>query len=295
MMAEAAHKHWSAQVAEAAATILSSWRGVALPSIAVIAGSGLGEFTEMLTIEREMPYAQIPFMPTTHVVGHKGSLILAKVPGSSRRVLVLSGRAHSYEGEQIAGVDTTNIVDRSVFATRLMIRLGVRTLIVSNAAGGLNATFEVDDLMVIRDIINWTGRNPLIGPNDDRVGPRFPDMSQPFDRALGDLAIRVGMEQGIPLREGVYLANRGPAYETRAEVRMLRFLGADVVGMSTIFEVLVARHAGLRVLGMTLVSNSLVTDAKPTHDEVAESGKRVAKKFGTLVRSIVDALPAEEK
>jgi purine-nucleoside phosphorylase len=178
---------------------------------------------------------------------------------------------------------------------RVFARLGVETLILSNAAGGLNRTFRVGDLMLIRDHINWQFVNPLIGPNLDDLGPRFPDMSEPYSRDLMALAHEVAAEQGLPLREGVYLAGTGPTYETVAEREMLRMLGADAVGMSTVPEVLVAVHAGLRVLGLSFISNMLVGEeagAEVTHDEVLENARKVEGRFAALIQGLVARIAA---
>jgi purine-nucleoside phosphorylase len=271
----------TAAVRQAADTVRGFFPADDQPKVAVIAGSGLGTFSDMLEVERAVPYDEIPGFPVSTVVGHAGKLLAARADG--RPIVVLSGRSHLYEGHDVG---------RAVFGVRVLGALGVETLIVSNAAGGLNRNFTPNELMLIRDHINLMWQNPLIGPNDDAQGPRFPDMSEPYDRELGEIALDEARRQGLVLREGTYLAGTGPSYETRAEVRMLQFMGADAVGMSTVIETIAARHLGMRVLGISLISNSLVLESTPvtTHDEVMEAGRVVAEKFGKLVRGIVGRL-----
>jgi purine-nucleoside phosphorylase len=266
-----------------AAEFLTKRLGADLPKLAVVAGSGLGGFTRLLQVQHEIPYGEIPGFPVSTVVGHAGKLLLASYKG--RPMLVLSGRSHLYEGHE---------PERAVFGVRLMARLGARVLILSNAAGGVHKNLAPGDLMLIRDHINMMFKNPLIGPNDDKVGPRFPDMSQPYDRELGRLALEVAREEGITLREGTYLAGQGPTYETQAEVRALVFLGADAVGMSTAPETIAAVHAGLRVLGISLISNSHVLGHAPvtTHEEVMEVARMVEERFARLVGGIVGRVKA---
>jgi purine-nucleoside phosphorylase len=250
-----------------------------IPRVAVTIGSGLGGFVKSVEIVEEIPFGEIPGFVASTVLGHRGSLILAESDGV--RALLLAGRKHVYEGHPI---------QRTVMPVRVLARLGVESLILSNAAGGVNRAFKVGDLMLIRDHINWQFVNPLAGPNIDELGPRFPDMSEPYSRALRVVARKVALEQGIPLREGTYLAGTGPTYETVAEREMLRMFGADAVGMSTVPEVLVAVHAGMRVLGITFISNMLVgpeAGAEVTHDEVLENAKRVEARFGGLIAGIL--------
>ncbi|MBN1477208.1 purine-nucleoside phosphorylase [Candidatus Sumerlaeota bacterium] len=250
-----------------------------IPHVAVTIGSGLGGFVKSVEIVEEIPFGEIPGFIASTVQGHRGSLILAESDGA--RALLLAGRKHVYEGHPI---------QRTVMPVRVLARLGVESLILSNAAGGMNRTFSVGDLMLIRDHINWQFVNPLAGPNIDELGPRFPDMSEPYSRALRVVARKVALEQGIPLREGTYLAGTGPTYETVAEREMLRMFGADAIGMSTVPEVLVAVHAGMRVLGITFISNMLVgpeAGSEVTHDEVLENAKRVEARFGGLIAGIL--------
>lgn len=251
-----------------------------IPSILIVAGSGLGGFAATLEDARSMGYGEIPNFPVSTVTGHAGRLVKGKCRG--HEVLLMAGRKHLYEG-----VEATE----ATLPLRALLKAGVKTVILSNAAGGLNVRFDVGDLMLITDQINNMYRNPLMGGNLDDMGPRFPDMSEPYSRELAEIAREVALEEGIALREGVYIANMGPSYETQAEVQMLRQFG-DVVGMSTAPETLVAIHAGARVLGITLVSNSLVqrTDVVTTHEEVMEAGQEAAGKFNLLVGGIVERL-----
>lgn len=251
-----------------------------VPSILIVAGSGLGGFAATLEQPVEVPYTGLPHFPASTVVGHAGKLVKGRCRGID--VLVMSGRKHLYEG-----VESTE----ATLPLRALLHAGVATVILSNAAGALNVRFDVGDLMLITDHINNMYRNPLIGPNLGGLGPRFPDMSEPYSRRLQAIAREVALSEGIPLREGVYIANMGPTYETQAEVQMLRQFG-DVVGMSTVPEDLVAVHGGAQVLGISLVSNSLVrrTDVVTTHEEVMEAGREAAGRFNRLVGGIVERL-----
>jgi purine-nucleoside phosphorylase len=253
-----------------------------IPAVAVTIGSGLGGFVNSVKRVAEIPFGEIPGFIASTVAGHRGSLILAESDGVP--VLLLAGRKHVYEGHPI---------DRTVMPVRVLARLGVKTLILSNAAGGVNRSFSVGDLMLITDHINFQFRNPLRGPNIDALGPRFPDMSEPYSRALMQVAREVALEQGISLRQGVYLGGTGPTYETVAEREMLRRFGADALGMSTVPEVLVAVHAGMEVLGITFISNMLVgpeAGAVTTHEEVLENARRVEARFGRLIAGILKRL-----
>ncbi len=256
----------------------------AIPRVALTIGSGLGGFVDQVKTVAEIPFGEIPGFIASTVIGHRGSLILAECDGVP--ALLLAGRKHVYEGHPIG---------QTVLPVHALARLGVETLILTNAAGGLNRTFAVGDLMLMRDHINFQFVNPLIGPNHDALGPRFPDMSEPYSRALMDVAREVAREQGIALREGTYLAGTGPTYETVAEREMLRGLGADAVGMSTVPENLVAVHAGMQVLGITFVSNMLVGDeagAEVTHDEVLDNARRVEARFAALIAGILRRIAA---
>lgn len=236
------------QVQESAQAVRSRC-GVA-PKIGIILGTGLGMLAERIDAEARISYEDIPHFPVSTVDAHAGELVIGNLSG--RPVLALSGRFHYYEGYNLRQV---------TFPVRVARALGVETLIVSNAAGGMNPQFTVGDLMVITDHVNLMGDNPLIGPNDDRLGPRFPDMSEPYSAELIRLAERVALGQGVRLQRGVYVGVPGPCLETRAEYRFLRAIGADAVGMSTVPEVIVAVHAGMRVLGFSAITDECLPDA----------------------------------
>jgi purine-nucleoside phosphorylase len=247
------------------------------PSIGVVLGSGLGAFADALEDQVAVPFGEIPHFPTSTVVGHGGALVV----GRSRAVpvAVLKGRVHFYEGYSL---------DQVVFPVRVLGRLGVRTLVVTNAAGAINPAFAPGDLMVIEDHVNLLG-NPLLGPNDEALGPRFPDMSEAYDRGLRDVAEAACRAAGAPCRRGVYVALAGPSYETPAEIRAFRALGADAVGMSTVPEVIAARHMGIRVVGLSCLTNMAagVTDRKLDHREVLETGERVKGALLEVIARIV--------
>jgi purine-nucleoside phosphorylase len=236
------------RLAAAADAVRARWD--AAPEAAVVLGTGLGALAERMEVEATVPYDAIPGMPTSTVESHAGRLLCGTLAG--RRVIAMQGRLHRYEGYSLAEV---------TFPVRVLRALGAPALVVSNACGGMHPLWAPGDLMLIADHINLLGDNPLVGPNDDALGPRFPDMSEPYDAALRALARGVAVERGLPLREGVYVAVPGPNLETRAEYRMLRALGADVVGMSTVPEVIVARHAGMRVLGLSIITDQCLPDA----------------------------------
>lgn len=251
------------------------------PQIGLILGSGLGVLADLIENPTVIDYKDIPHFPVSTVEGHAGELVIGQVKG--KNVVVMKGRFHLYEGY---GVETVT------FPIRVLKKLGVETLIVTNAAGGINTSFGPGDLMVITDHLNLTGGNPLVGPNDPEFGVRFPDMSEAYSKKLCQLARRVAEEQQFVIREGVYAGLIGPTYETPAEIRMLRTLGADVVGMSTVSEVIVARHAGLQVLGFSCVSNMAagILDQPLSHAEVMETTERVKAKFLNLVLGVIEAL-----
>ncbi|MDB5054363.1 MAG: purine nucleoside phosphorylase [Bacilli bacterium] len=248
------------------------------PELGLILGSGLGILAELIEDAIVIPYANIPHFPVSTVFGHAGELVIGRVKGKT--VVMMKGRFHIYEGYSAEAVS---------FPVRVMKALGVHTLIVTNAAGGVNTSYEVGDLMLIRDHINFTSRNPLIGSNEDQLGARFPDLSEAYNRKLRKAAIDVASQQQITLREGVYIGLLGPSYETPAEIRMLRMLGADAVGMSTVSEVIVARHAGIEVLGFSCISNmaSGILDQPLSHEEVMETTERVKQKFLHLLLGII--------
>ncbi|MGG6309676.1 purine-nucleoside phosphorylase [Paenibacillus macerans] len=263
-------------IREAAEFIRS--RSALTPKVGLILGSGLGVLADHLEQPVSIAYHDIPFFPQSTVEGHAGELLIGTVQGTP--VVLMKGRFHMYEGY---GPELT------AFPVRVMKELGVTTLLVTNAAGGVNTAYSPGDLMLISDHLNLTGKNPLIGPNDEELGARFPDMSQAYSRRLRDIARNLAKEKGVPLQEGVYAGLLGPTYETPAEIRMLRTLGADAVGMSTVSEVIVARHAGLEVLGISCISNmaSGILDQPLSHQEVMETTERVREKFLSLVLSII--------
>ena len=249
--------------------------------VAMVLGSGLGAYANALEGARSIPYAEIPNMPTSAVSGHAGNLVIGAKGG--RRVAAMQGRAHLYEGWSAHEV---------VFGVRLMAQLGASTLIITNAAGGIASSFAPGDLMAITDQLNLTGRSSLLGPNDDRLGERFVDMTTAYDPVLLETARQVAAKLGFELRQGVYAGLLGPAYETPAEVRMLRTLGADAVGMSTVLEVLAARHLGLRVLGVSCISNLAagISDAPLSHDEVKETAARAQPRFEALLTGVLESM-----
>jgi len=256
------------------------------PRFGLILGSGFSPLADAVEDGVSIPYREIPHFPVSTVTGHMGRLILGRLEG--RVVVVMQGRAHYYEGYSMA---------EATFPVRLMQVLGIETLFVTNAAGGLAPEFRAGDLMLITDHINLIGMgglNPLRGPNLDEFGPRFPDMSQPYDPHLRALATQAAAGAGITLREGVYICLAGPSFESPADVRFLRLIGADAVGMSTVPEVIVARHGGTRVLGISGISNVLpVEDAPPvetTHEEVLEAGRMLVPRLEAVVRGVLRSL-----
>lgn len=255
--------------------------GRPIPSVGVILGSGLGRLADELTSSVAIPYGEIPHFPVSTVAGHAGRLVVGTLGGpQATPVVALQGRFHLYEGYGPGEV---------VFPIRALARLGVKAFVITNAAGGVNRAWKAGDLMVIADHLNLTGQNPLAGPHDDRLGPRFPDMSEAYSAPFRELAHEAGKEVGLTLREGVYCVLSGPSYETPAEVRMLEKCGADAVGMSTIPEVVACRQMGVKVLGISLISNLAAGISKVplTHAEVIETGERVAADFVRLVRAVV--------
>jgi purine-nucleoside phosphorylase len=254
------------------------------PKIALVLGSGLGAFADELTDATRIPYEKIPHFPRSTAVGHAGILAIGKVGDIA--VAAMQGRVHLYEGYSAREV---------AFAMRVFGRLGIRSAILTNAAGGINQEFKQGALVVIRDHINLQGANPLIGPNDERFGPRFPDMTQAYCQAYRGIALAEAKKLGIEAREGVYAALTGPSYETPAEIRYLRAIGADLVGMSTVPEVIAARHMGIRVLGISCVTNMAagILDRPLDHAEVIETGERVKTQFIALLRAVLPRIAAE--
>ena len=255
------------------------------PKIALVLGSGLGAFADELTDAVGIPYEKIPHFPRSTAVGHAGVLVIGKVGGIA--VAAMNGRVHLYEGYSAREV---------AFAMRVFGRLGIRSVILTNAAGGINLEFKQGALVVIRDHINLQGANPLIGPNDERFGPRFPDMTQAYWRPYREIALAEAKRLGIEAHEGVYAALTGPSYETPAEIRYLRTIGADLVGMSTVPEVIVANHMGIRVLGISCVTNMAagILDRPLDHSEVLATGERVKGQFVALLRAVLPRIAAEK-
>ena len=255
------------------------------PKIALVLGSGLGAFADELAGAAKIPYQKIPGFPRSTAVGHAGRLVIGKV--GSIEAAVMQGRVHFYEGYTAKEV---------VFPMRVLGRLGIRTAILTNAAGGIDLGYKQGALVVIRDHINLQGANPLIGPNDERFGPRFPDMTQAYWKQYREIALAESKRLGIEVHEGVYAALSGPSYETPAEIRYLRTIGADLVGMSTVPETIVARHMGIRVLGISCVTNMAagILDQPINHAEVIETGERVKTQFIALLRAVLPRIAAEK-
>lgn len=254
------------------------------PKIGLILGSGLGSLADSIQDPVILPYAEIPSWPVSTVVGHAGRLVIGQLEGKD--ILVMQGRVHFYEGYSITQVG---------LPVRVMQRLGIEVLIVTNAAGAVNPDFSPGDIMLITDHINlpgMAGLNPLYGPNLEEFGPRFPDMSQAYDRKLQQLAREVAKEQSIKLHEGVYIFLSGPSFETPADLRFLRAIGVDAVGMSTVPEVTVAHHGGTRIMGISGISNKANLDGNTvtTHEEVLEAGKIIVPKLTSLLRGVLQKL-----
>jgi len=252
-----------------------------VPQVGVVLGSGLGAFADSIEGATALAYPAIPHFKAAGVTGHAGRLVLGRVGPAA--VAVLQGRIHYYEGHEIGEV---------VFPVRVLAKLGVRSLLLTNASGGINREFRPGDFMIIRDHINLTGLNPLRGPNDERLGPRFPDMSAVYDPAFQDIVAGAISEIGLPARRGVYAGLGGPSYETPAEIRMLGVLGADAVGMSTVTEAIAARHMSLRVAGLSCISNLAagISDQPLTHREVTETAERVKNDFIRLLNLVIPRL-----
>ena len=267
------------RVEEAAAAVRS--RCGVPPQIAIVLGSGLGDFADTLRDSVAMRYDELPHWPASTVIGHAGRLVMGNVGG--KRVAALAGRVHFYEGHDLGTV---------VFATRVMGRLGVKQMILTNAAGGINTGFSQGALMIIDDHINLIGSNPLIGPNDDRFGLRFPDMSEVYSRRLRAVADEAAHATGFSVSHGVYVALHGPSYETPAEIRAFRAIGADAVGMSTVPEAIAARHMGLEVLGISCITNMAagVLPQPLDHNEVMATATRVRGSFISLIEAVIDRL-----
>ena len=252
-----------------------------VPSIGIVLGSGLGDFANTLTGAVTMPYGELPNWPQSRVIGHEGKLVVGTCAG--RTVAALAGRVHLYEGHDDGTV---------TFAVRVLGLLGVKTLILTNAAGGVNTGFSQGALMVIDDHVNLMGHNPLVGENDDRFGPRFPDMTEVYSSRLRGIADRAGKAMSLILPHGVYVARLGPSYETPAEIRYLRTIGADAVGMSTVPEAIAARHMKMDVLGISCITNMAagVLPHPLDHDEVMETARRIRGQFIALLEGIIGQL-----
>lgn len=256
------------------------------PTLGLVLGSGLGAFAETLENPVKIPYAELTDFPVSTVEGHAGQFVVGTKKGVA--VIAMQGRVHSYEGFSPQQV---------VFPLRTMWKLGVNTVILTNATGGVNPSFAPGDLMLINDHINFTGKNPLTGPNDERVGPRFPPMSSLYTPELRDMVKKVARYQGVKLHEGVYFGVNGPNYETAAEIRMIRAMGGDVVGMSTVHEAIVAKHLSMRLIGISCVTNKAegLPGAVLDHNDVQEVAAKSSARFTRLINGVLEALAEETK
>ncbi|NMA64815.1 MAG: purine-nucleoside phosphorylase [Clostridiaceae bacterium] len=249
-----------------------------MPQIAIILGSGLGNLANFIESKKEISYEDIPNFPRTTVVGHEGKLIFGSLRG--KKILAMKGRFHYYEGNCMSDV---------IYPVRVFNRMGIGNLLVTNAAGGVNTGYEPGDLMLITDHIGLFCENPLRGENFDTLGPRFPDMSKAYDRNMQKIALNCAKKLNIDLKQGIYSYCKGPSFETPAEIKALRILGADAVGMSTVPEVIAARHMGMKVLGISCITNMAagILDQPLNHEEVIETGKKAGKDFSALVSEII--------
>ena len=248
------------------------------PEVGVILGSGLGNFSNEIIVDVEIPYQDIPHFPVSTVKGHQGKLVFGRMAG--KRIIAMAGRFHFYEGYDVNAI---------VFPIRVMKFLGIQLLMISNAAGGVNPSFQVGDLMIIRDHISFATPNPLIGKNIDELGPRFPDMSEPYRKSIILLARQVAKESDIAVHEGVYFAVTGPTFETRAEYQMIRHIGGDAVGMSTVQECIAANHMGLPVFAMSVITDMGIREEENviTHEEVLEAAKAAEPKLTAIFKGII--------
>src|SRR6202050_4034821 len=255
------------------------------PRIGLVVGSGLGGFADSLTDATRIPYAEIPAFPRSTAIGHAGQMVIGKA--GTVPVAVMQGRVHLYEGYSAQEV---------AFPTRVFGRMGIRAVILTNAAGGINLNYQQGALVLIGDHINLQGANPLSGPNDDRFGVRFPDMTHAYAKSYRELAREEAGKLAMTLHEGVYAALLGPSYETPAEIRYLRAIGADLVGMSTVFEVIAARHMGIKVLAISCVTNMAagIVDQPLSHQEVMETGERVRVSFEALLRAVLPRVQSDK-
>ncbi len=280
-MAEQASQHERLSTALAAIRNRTSLT----PKVALVLGSGLGSFADTLDDGTKIPFAEIPTMPVSRVVGHAGQLVVGKSEGLD--VVAMQGRVHLYEGHSPSDV---------VFGLRLMLRMGAGIVVITNAAGGANPSFSPGDLMLIEDHLNLTGQSPLTGSNEKQLGARFPDMSVAYDAGLRAIALEAASKGGFQLVRGVYAGNLGPAYETPAEVRMAQRLGADAVGMSTVLETVAARHMGARVLGISCITNKAagLSPVPLDHAEVEETARASRSRFVALLRGVLAGIAAGE-
>ena len=269
--------------AESAAQFVLSQTGLR-PRIGLVLGSGLGAFADELAEARRIPFAQIPAFPQSTAIGHAGQMVIGKAGGVA--VAAMQGRVHLYEGYSPQEV---------TFPMRVFGRMGIRAVVITNAAGGINLNYQQGALVVIRDHINLQGVNPLVGANDDRFGVRFPDMTQAYWKAYGKAAQEEAARLGFALEEGIYAGLLGPSYETPAEIRYLRTIGADLVGMSTVAEVIAARHMGMKVLAISCVTNMAagILDQVLSHQEVLETGEKVRAQFEALLRALLPRIAAD--
>jgi purine-nucleoside phosphorylase len=270
-------------LADSAAQLILS-RTSLRPKVGLVLGSGLGAFADSLTDATAVPYAEIPSFPQSTAIGHAGRMIVGKAGDVA--VAAMQGRVHLYEGYSAQQI---------TFPIRVFGRMGIRAVILTNAAGGIDLSYSQGALVLIRDHINLQGTNPLVGPNDDRFGPRFPDMTKAYAQEYRVIAREEAKKLNIPLHEGVYAALLGPSYETPAEIEYLRRIGADLVGMSTVAEVIVARHMGIKVLAMSCVTNMAagILDQPLSHAEVMETGERVKSTFEALLRAVLPRVEAD--
>lgn len=252
------------------------------PTVGIVLGSGLGNFATKIQVEKEIPYDQIPHFPVSTVQGHSGKLIFGTLGG--KKVVAMAGRFHFYEGYSM---------DQVVYPIRVFKALGVETLLLSNAAGGVNPNFKVGDLMIIKDHIHLSIPNPLIGKNVDELGPRFPDMSEPYSKAFIQTAKEIAKELDYKVQEGVYYAVTGPTFETHAEYKMIHILGGDAVGMSTVPEVIIAMHGGMKVFAMSVITDIGIRDMDNTitHDEVLEAAHAAEPKLTAIYEKFIERLP----
>ncbi len=271
-----------ARAERAAKFILSKTR--LRPRIGLVLGSGLGAFADEFASTKRIPYQKIPHFPQSTAVGHAGQLVIGKV--GAVPVAAMQGRVHFYEGYTLKQV---------IFPMRVFARMGIRAVILTNAAGGISRDYKQGCLVVLRDHINLQGSNPLIGPNDERFGPRFHDMTQAYWKPYREAALEEGRRLGIEIHEGVYAAFTGPSYETPAEIHAVRTIGADLAGMSTVPEVIAARHMGIKVLGISCVTNMAagILDQPIHHEEVLETGERVKNQFVALLRGVIPHIAAD--